>query len=345
MGVHWALPMLQSLLPSDLWLRTNSAQPDPEYESRSTDEFSLFNGVTGEVLKTLPTGGMRRFSRAKLRRLITEGIDVKYGKTLSSISYNESGNGVFTHFSDGTSVSGDVLVGTDGPRSKARDLIIGEERSKATPAGMVLAVVRSKYTAEQALYIRQHVSFMSTAFHPSGTYIAIFPQDYTSPDPENWEWQIHHSSMPENFQGSDVEKLQFLKSRAAEYVGVWKNIIEWVPEGTPVSLNKLVYWQTVAFENREGRATLAGDAAHPMTQHRGQGLNHAICDVANLVAALKKVYNAELTLKDAISEYDTEMVKRGGEEVQAALLNAQMLHDWDALMRSDLLNKSVERGN
>src|ERR1700678_1724134 len=100
MGVHWALPMLQSLLPNDLWLRTNSAQPDPEYESGSTDEFSLFNGATGGVLKTLPTGGMRRFSRAKLRRLITEGIEVKYGKTLSSISYNESGRGVFAHFSD-----------------------------------------------------------------------------------------------------------------------------------------------------------------------------------------------------------------------------------------------------
>ena len=62
-------------------------------------------------------------------------------------------------------------------------------------------------------------------------------------------------------------------------------------------------------------------------------------------AALKKVYNAELTLKEAISEYDTEMVKRGGDEVQAALVNAQMLHDWDSLMRSDLMIKSVERGN
>lgn len=82
--------MLQSLVPNDLWLRTNGAQPEPEYESRSTDEFSLFNGATGEVLKTLPTGGMRRFSRAKLRRLITEGIEVKYGKTLSPISYPSS---------------------------------------------------------------------------------------------------------------------------------------------------------------------------------------------------------------------------------------------------------------
>ena len=94
---------------------------------------------------------MRRFSRTKLRALISEGIEVKYGKTLSSISYDESENGVSAHFADGTSISGDVLIGTDGPRSKARDLIVGEGKSEASPAGVVVAVVRSKYTAEQAL--------------------------------------------------------------------------------------------------------------------------------------------------------------------------------------------------
>jgi 2-polyprenyl-6-methoxyphenol hydroxylase-like FAD-dependent oxidoreductase len=82
-----------------------------------------------------------------------------------------------------------------------------------------------------------------------------------------------------------------------------------------------------------------------MTQHRGQGLNHAICDIANLVSVLNKANKGEFTLKDAIDEYDAEMIKRGGDEVQAALVNAQMLHDWNSLMQSDLMSKSVSRGN
>jgi hypothetical protein len=117
MGVHWALPMLQSFLPSDLWLLTNSAQPNPEFVSRSSDKFNPYNGATGEVLKPLPMGGMRRFSRGKLRRLITEGIEVQYGKTLNSISSDKSRGGISAHFADVTSISGDILVGTGGSRN------------------------------------------------------------------------------------------------------------------------------------------------------------------------------------------------------------------------------------
>jgi 2-polyprenyl-6-methoxyphenol hydroxylase-like FAD-dependent oxidoreductase len=345
MGVHWALPLLQSLLPNDIWLRTNTTQPDPRVIAKATDTFSLYNGQTGELLKTLPSWGMRRFSRTKLRALISEGIEVKYGKTLSSISYNESGSGVSAHFADGTSVSGDVLIGTDGPRSKARDLIVGEGRSEASPAGVVVAVVRSKYTAEQALYLHQHASMTYVAIHPNGTYTGVFGQDFTSSEPENWEFQIMHSSMPKDFKGSDVEKLKLLKDKAAEYVGIWKDAIEWIPEGTPVGFNQLVYWKPVEFDNRGGRATLAGDAAHPMTPQRGQGLNHAICDAANIVAALGKVQKGELSLNDAISEYDTEMVKRGGDEVQVSLVNTQMFHNWKSIMQSPLMRRSVEKRN
>jgi 2-polyprenyl-6-methoxyphenol hydroxylase-like FAD-dependent oxidoreductase len=288
---------------------------------------------------------MRRFSRTKLRALISEGIKVKYGKTLSSISYNESGSGVSAHFADGTSISGDVLIGADGPRSKSRDLIVGEGRSEASPAGVVVAVVRSKYTAEQSLLLHQHASMASVAVHPNGTYTAIFGQDFTAPGPENWEFQTMHSSMPKGFKGSDVEKLKLLKDKAAEYIGIWKDAIMWIPEGTPVGFNQLVYWKTVEFDNRGGRATLAGDAAHPMMPQRGQGLNHAICDAANLVAAMSKVQKGELSLKDAVSDYDAEMIKRGGDEVQVSLVNTQMFHDWKTVMQSPLISKSVGRRN
>jgi 2-polyprenyl-6-methoxyphenol hydroxylase-like FAD-dependent oxidoreductase len=144
--------------------------------ARDTDTFGLYNGKTGELLKALLTGRMRRFSRRKLRALISEGVDVKYGKTLSSISYDDSGSGVSAHFTDGTSVSRDVLIGTDAPRSKVRELVVGKERSEARPAGVVAAIVRSKYTVEQALELRQHASLMTIAYHPHGTYTELTRQ-------------------------------------------------------------------------------------------------------------------------------------------------------------------------
>ena len=58
----------------------------------------------------------------------------------------------------------------------------------------------------------------------------------------------------------------------------------------------------------EGRATLVGDAAHPMTPYRGEGGNHALQDALNLARAIAKsdVHN----LSDHIREYQDEMLAR-----------------------------------
>jgi 2-polyprenyl-6-methoxyphenol hydroxylase-like FAD-dependent oxidoreductase len=151
--------------------------------------------------------------------------------------------------------------------------------------------------------------------------------------------------MPQTFEGSDADadNLKLLKHRAAEYVGIWKNVIEWIPDGTSLSFNQLVYWKTIEFDNKRGRATLAGDAAHPMTPQRGRGLNHAIYDVANLVIALNKVQKGELHLNDALNDYGDEIVKRGGDAVEESLLNTQMVHDWNSLRRSPLMVRSLVR--
>ncbi|KIW96496.1 uncharacterized protein Z519_03565 [Cladophialophora bantiana CBS 173.52] len=61
------------------------------------------------------------------------------------------------------------------------------------------------------------------------------------------------------------------------------------------------------WDNTDGRVTLAGDAAHAMLPHRGQGLNNALKDASEIVDAL--------SLKDAIDAYEAEMIPRGAAEV------------------------------
>lgn len=59
--------------------------------------------------------------------------------------------------------------------------------------------------------------------------------------------------------------------------------------------------------------------------------------------ALVKVHKGESSLAEVIGEYDEELVPRGAEEVISSKQNALMLHDWNRLMDSPLMTRSLER--
>lgn len=69
-------------------------------------------------------------------------------------------------------------------------------------------------------------------------------------------------------------------------------------------------------------------------EDRGQGLNHCICDVSHLLAAIKKVQSGDRSKQDAVTEYEEEMIPRGREEVECSMKNAEMLHDWEKVKQS-----------
>lgn len=88
MGLHWSLPLLESLLPNDLSSRIYEAYVDPSlnWEQPPLNCMRMYNGLTGEVMKEFPVKGkIVRVSRQKLRALVAEGIDVKVILTLDSV--------------------------------------------------------------------------------------------------------------------------------------------------------------------------------------------------------------------------------------------------------------------
>jgi hypothetical protein len=62
----------------------------------------------------------------------------------------------------------------------------------------------------------------------------------------------------------DAGRLALIKERGESLAEPFRSAIMWIPDGTPVPYNDIGYWETVAWENQGGRATLAGDAAHPL---------------------------------------------------------------------------------
>lgn len=78
---------------------------------------------------------------------------------------------------------------------------------------------------------------------------------------------------------------------------------------------------------------------------RGQGLNHAIADSARYIAAMAKVETNAASLEDAVAQYDAEMIARGGEEVRVSKMNTEMIHQWENLMQSPVMQRGAARND
>jgi hypothetical protein len=77
MAIHWALPQLEALLPSDLKARLKEAQNDPFLDAPEQDVMKIWNGKDGTVLKELPIPRTIRVSRRKMRAFCAQGTDIK----------------------------------------------------------------------------------------------------------------------------------------------------------------------------------------------------------------------------------------------------------------------------
>lgn len=360
MGLHWAAPTLQSMIPDSLFSRIQTTQTDPHTPTKDVENLRFINGRTGEIIGQAPVEKFYRLRRSKIRALLLEGLDVKWGKPIASIRYSDDRETVTAHFADGSQDTGAILVGTDGPHSSTRSILVGAEASKCTPIDFAATMCFSKLPRDRALALRSdpHHPLFQCAPNPCGTFAWLGLHDAPDPaDPESWTF-FHYISFPEprhqiSKGKSTVEHIAHQKELAKEYADPFKSAFEWLADDSPTAwYGKLQHWDPGEpdhrWDNKGGRVTLAGDAAHPMTFQRGQGLNHAITDASKLCKAIAEIWNGAggrnaQTKARFIEEYESEMIKRGGEEIRLGEMNSKMLHDWDKVLQSPVIRQGLKQ--
>ena len=135
-----------------------------------------------------------------------------------------------------------------------------------------------------------------------------------------------------------------MKNVASEFCEPFRSAFSWVKDDTYIFPDRFASWNSPApWDNHSGCITLAGDAAHPMTPFRGQGLNNALQDSAAFCNALKSVISQQRSLKEAIDGYDKEVYERGIREIQISLKVGYATHHLDEFMKSAMATAGMKK--
>jgi len=251
---------------------------------------------------------------------------------------------VTAHFEDGTSENGSVIIGSDGGASQVRRWLLGDQaKSEVLP----YAFMNFPFTlpADKATWLDGIMNpNVDVATHPKNMYLGIFVLD--KPDltrPETWifyilsTWPIADKDDEENSEN----RLERLRAHMDGWADPYKSVVEWLPDDVIIKPDELRIWIPKPWDNRGGKVTLAGDAAHSMTFHRGQGGNLAIKDGYEFVERLKAVQSGEQSLQAAIDEYDAGCMERG-KEVVISKAQAVAFHDYANFKDSPVFKMGIK---
>lgn len=214
------------------------------------------------------------------------------------VAIDETADAVTAVLEDGERLSGDVLVGADGLKSRVRIHLFGEQEPKFTgvqgwrtvfprsalpeglPAAEGLCIWMGRNRSATMYPIRDDLVY-SGAFAPAA--------------------EIHEESWTSE---GGIEQLRAAFTGACDAIQATIDVIE--KSAQTLFLTSLFYRDPLPSWSR-GRITLLGDAAHPCPPSTGQGAAMAIEDAYTLAACLSKP-GADIAA--ALREYEQRRLPR-----------------------------------
>ncbi|MGW4755997.1 FAD-dependent oxidoreductase [Streptomyces chartreusis] len=215
------------------------------------------------------------------------GIGIRHDMRL--VSVDDGPDGVTAHFADGTTVTGDLLIGADGLNSTVRGLTAPDRRPAYSGQQVFYGYTRQAPPAvrpETITMVRGSAVAFGYAVSPEGeTYwFARVAGEPLAADDIEHATPAHLRDLLLPLLGKDSTPAADLVAATSDDLMV-TNATE-LPTGTP--------W-------RSGRTLLIGDAAHAASPATGQGASMALEDAVVLAKSLRDAPDTDA----ALSLYET----------------------------------------
>ncbi|HUQ55623.1 NAD(P)/FAD-dependent oxidoreductase [Lentzea sp.] len=311
---------LHSCLPPDVFaefVRT-TARP-PRRINMRTEKYEEL--LVGDIATGLDDSRSEKsVSRIAMRTALLGGLDdvVRFDRTFTHFARNDDGT-VTAFFDDGTSETGDVLVGADGAQSKVRKQYL--PHAKVRDSGITSVAGKLPLTDETVKLLPPLADGgITLLFGPRGEFVIIHVMRFDDADVEDdyimWGYTASHDKFPDMKGMSQAELKQVVLTMTPD---VHPDLRQLFALAVPETVFQIKVRTSERLEPWEpSNVTMIGDSVHLMTPGRGIGANTALRDAELLCRKLTEAHHGK-DVVTAISEYEKEMVAYAFDAVQASL--------------------------
>ncbi|WP_420155795.1 FAD-dependent oxidoreductase [Siphonobacter sp.] len=277
-------------------------------------------------------------SRGALRDLLLDSLlpdTVVWDSQFTSMK--PSGKGWELHFKNGTTARADVVIGSDGYRSKIRPYVtdIAALYSGATIIQGEIDDPEKDCPAMNALVHNANLIAMGTgksiAAQPRGDGGLAFYA--SSLYPENWL----------ETSGIDFSNVEEVRAYLTDFYQDWNPVFHTLFEACPrFILRPLTYFPIDQDWEAKPNVTILGDAAHSMPPS-GEGVNTAMLDALDLSECLTS--NNFTDIPSAIAQFEQRMRARAAELAKEALEGIHDLFSPSEASIKKLIDQFNQSGN
>lgn len=241
------------------------------------------------------------------------------------ISMEKENNGWLLNFKNSPLVYADIVIASDGANSKIRPYLT-DIKPFYSGITMLEGNIPDAINAAPNIYKllsggkimafgnEKNILMGQKANEEIGFYASFKAE-------ENWA-----TNNGLNYNDS-AQMLDWFNLKYPEWSNIWNELFEralipFIPR--PIYCMPLdQQWETVS------NLTIIGDAAHVMPPFAGEGVNMAMLDALELSEHLTS--HNHVSLKEAISAYETNMRKRASVVAKESLDNGELMHSKNAL--------------